>query len=188
MRDPKRIDKFCNELAAIWKSNAPDWRFGQLMSNFQRWCAVKKIDIFFPEENEILKLFKEFLGVSDKTEESISNLHLVFEPSGGFDENEYEIWNEDVWYIANIYLHRKLHSIAGTDRCGVIGKTNRDVIRNLKNKAIIKVEVLIDGKAYPSTLYIWKRNVVKGLIVADNDVDEIKNYAKSMWETESYIL
>ena len=58
----------------------------------------------------------------------------------------------------------------------------------MKNKAIIKVEVLIDGKAYPSTLYIWKRNVVKGLIVADNDVDEIKNYAKSMWETESYIL
>ena len=54
MRDPNRIDKFCNELAAIWKSNAPDWRFGQLMSNFQRWCAVKKIDIFFPEENEIL--------------------------------------------------------------------------------------------------------------------------------------
>ncbi len=27
MRDPNRIDKFCNELAAIWKSNAPDWRF-----------------------------------------------------------------------------------------------------------------------------------------------------------------
>lgn len=22
MRDPNRIDKFCNELAAIWKSNA----------------------------------------------------------------------------------------------------------------------------------------------------------------------
>lgn len=65
MRDPKRIYKFCNELAAIWQDNCPDWRFGQLMSNFQRWCAGKGVDIFFPEENKTLELFKEFFGVSE---------------------------------------------------------------------------------------------------------------------------
>lgn len=33
MRDPSRIYKFCNELAKTWSENAPDMRFGQLMTN-----------------------------------------------------------------------------------------------------------------------------------------------------------
>lgn len=33
MRDPNRIYKFCNELANIWVTKCPDWRFGQLMMN-----------------------------------------------------------------------------------------------------------------------------------------------------------
>ena len=32
MRDPNRIDKFCDQLKAIWHQ-VPDWRFGQLMEN-----------------------------------------------------------------------------------------------------------------------------------------------------------
>ena len=35
MRDPKRIDKFCDLLKEIWK-RVPDWRFGQLISNLGR--------------------------------------------------------------------------------------------------------------------------------------------------------
>lgn len=35
MRDPMRIDKFCQRLAAVWKT-VPDWRFGQLMVNLFR--------------------------------------------------------------------------------------------------------------------------------------------------------
>lgn len=33
MRDPNRIDKFCAELAELWKNNCSDWRFGQLVTN-----------------------------------------------------------------------------------------------------------------------------------------------------------
>ena len=33
MRDPNRIDKFCDELKTIWHQ-VPDWRFGQLMVYF----------------------------------------------------------------------------------------------------------------------------------------------------------
>lgn len=65
MRDPKRIDKFCDEIKRIWKDNVPDWRFGQLISNFEYWLKGKGIDMFFPEEKEMLRLFKEFLGVND---------------------------------------------------------------------------------------------------------------------------
>lgn len=32
MRDPNRIQKFCDRLAQAWR-NVPDWRFGQLMVN-----------------------------------------------------------------------------------------------------------------------------------------------------------
>ncbi len=64
MRDPKRIDKFCDELAVIWKEKVPDWRFGQLMSNFQSWLSFKDgTDIFFPEEEKTLELLKEFLEI-----------------------------------------------------------------------------------------------------------------------------
>ena len=107
MRDPNRIDKFCNELAAIWKSNAPDWRFGQLMSNFQRWCAVKKIDIFFPEENEILELFKEFLGVDDTGNEKKTWDEMMFCSPLDFkdlDGNKYDQWPEGVIYAPGIKL------------------------------------------------------------------------------------
>lgn len=49
MRDPKRIELFCTELAEIWEKNCPDWRFGQLISNV---FGVMDNDIFFPEEDE----------------------------------------------------------------------------------------------------------------------------------------
>lgn len=32
MKDPKRIRKFCNELADLWESKCPDLRFGQIMA------------------------------------------------------------------------------------------------------------------------------------------------------------
>lgn len=187
MRDPKRIDKFCAKLAGIWKYKCPDWRFGQLMSNFQRWCAGNGIDIFFLEENKTLELFKEFLGVSEKNKVPISDLHLIFKIPCSFD-GAYEKWDDDVLYVPNIYLHGSLENIAHIDRCGVVGEQNFYAIKNLKNKERIKVEIIINDKTYPATLYIWKQNVVKGLIVADDDDVDVKNYAKSMWESESYIL
>lgn len=64
MRDPNRLDNFYFQLREIHKTKFPDWRFGQLMSNFFGWLyETKKIDLFFPEENKMLEYFKEFAGV-----------------------------------------------------------------------------------------------------------------------------
>lgn len=61
MRNPDRIDEFTNELNRIWKTYYTDWRFGQFMSNFFSWLySVKKIDMFFPEEDKMLEYLKEF--------------------------------------------------------------------------------------------------------------------------------
>ena len=65
MRDIKRIYKFCNELADVWAKNVPQWRFGQLMVNVFRQLAVEKRDPFFPEEEEMMKIIKNYLGVKD---------------------------------------------------------------------------------------------------------------------------
>ena len=56
MRDPKRIQAFCNRLARAWEK-VPDWRFGQLMVN-----ALSEMDIdpFFPEEEEMIKYLEEY--------------------------------------------------------------------------------------------------------------------------------
>ena len=63
MRDPKRIDAFCKELATIWKE-VPDWRFGQLICNVLGTC---KRDPFFYEESEMLKVFRDYFGITDNT-------------------------------------------------------------------------------------------------------------------------
>lgn len=63
IRNPDRLDNFYLQLCEIHKRSFPDWRFGQLCSNFFGWLASeKKIDLFFPEESEMLTFLKEFCG------------------------------------------------------------------------------------------------------------------------------
>ena len=61
MRDPNRLDSFYTELCQIHKEYFPDWRFGQLYSNFFGWLAsTKKVDLFFPEEGRMLEYLHEY--------------------------------------------------------------------------------------------------------------------------------
>ena len=66
MRDIDRIDKFCKELAEIWKTNVHDWRFGQLMDDVLN--SMPK-DTFFPEEVEMLQFFKDFFAPKEDNKE-----------------------------------------------------------------------------------------------------------------------
>lgn len=61
MRDPKRIDKFCDDLKEVWHQ-VPDWRFGQLMSNMlNAYVGDTGRDIFFTEEDEMMTFFKKYI-------------------------------------------------------------------------------------------------------------------------------
>ena len=61
IRPASRLDSFYDELKKIHKEHFCDWRFGQLCSNFFGWLASeKKVDLFFPEEDEMVELFKEY--------------------------------------------------------------------------------------------------------------------------------
>ena len=61
MRNPERLDSVYLQLCEIHKKSFPDMRFGQLMMNFLGFVnSTKKRDPFFPEEDEMLKLFKEY--------------------------------------------------------------------------------------------------------------------------------
>lgn len=65
MRDPNRLDKFYDELRRLHKKYYPDWRFGQLCSNFFGWLASeKKMDLFFPEEDKMLDYLREYIKVT----------------------------------------------------------------------------------------------------------------------------
>lgn len=64
MRDPKRLDKFYDEMKEIHKKYYPDWRYGQLCSNFFGWLLTeKKVDPFFPEEDRMLEYLRECTGI-----------------------------------------------------------------------------------------------------------------------------
>lgn len=61
MRNPDRLDSFYDEVKKIHKQYFPDWRFGQLFINLTNWLwANKSMDIFIPEEDEIIKYLKDF--------------------------------------------------------------------------------------------------------------------------------
>lgn len=61
MRDPNRLDKFYDELKEIHKKISSDWRFGQLICNvLGDWQAKTKRDIFFPEDDEMIKIFEDY--------------------------------------------------------------------------------------------------------------------------------
>ena len=61
MRDPNRLYSFYSKLQEIHIQYFSDWRFGQLCSNFFGWLRdAKKIDLFFPEENEMIEYIEEF--------------------------------------------------------------------------------------------------------------------------------
>lgn len=56
MRDKARIKPFLEEIEKIW-SEVPDWRFGQLICNFERFFG----DLFFLEENDFINKLKIFM-------------------------------------------------------------------------------------------------------------------------------
>jgi len=60
MRDPNRIHKFCDELAALWEKNAPDWRFGQLICNVFGDHQAAGHDVWFPEEDQMIEIFRDY--------------------------------------------------------------------------------------------------------------------------------
>ena len=60
MRDPKRIYPTTQALADIWL-DLPDWRFGQLMYNFQATMKREGRDIFFMEEAEFVQRLREYV-------------------------------------------------------------------------------------------------------------------------------
>lgn len=55
MRDPNRINMILELIKAIWIRN-PDWRLGQLLSNFGGFSVG---NIFYLEDSEVEKLLKK---------------------------------------------------------------------------------------------------------------------------------
>ena len=61
MRDANRLDDFYEKFKKIHKEYFTDLRFGQLCMNFLGWVQSSKgIDPFFPEENKMIELLKEY--------------------------------------------------------------------------------------------------------------------------------
>ena len=61
MRDEKRIEPFCEELAQLWSDNF-DLRFGQIMSNVMNYVdEVLDKDIFYMEEDELMAIIRTYL-------------------------------------------------------------------------------------------------------------------------------
>ena len=65
MRDINRIDIICTRIAELWKT-VPDWRFMQLLVNFQEAIGS---DGFYLEDERFISLFEEWISITDEIEE-----------------------------------------------------------------------------------------------------------------------
>lgn len=61
MRDPNRIDDFCDKLKEYWRL-VPDWRFMQLICNLQ--SAIRS-DGFYLEDDKMLNVFEQYFNKSN---------------------------------------------------------------------------------------------------------------------------
>lgn len=59
MRKPDRCIPMMLEMGALWKTRVPDWRFGQLLSNFASSLGT---DIFYIEDDEFMKKFEDYIN------------------------------------------------------------------------------------------------------------------------------
>lgn len=67
MREPKRLDDLYNFFNQIHKAKFCDIRFGQLMYVFNWWLTeVKQVDIFYIEDDKMIKYFEEFSNKQKK--------------------------------------------------------------------------------------------------------------------------
>ena len=61
MRDPNRIDYYCDELAELWHK-VPDWRFGQFILNMERACRMNEgKNVFYMEDEDFFKFMNKYL-------------------------------------------------------------------------------------------------------------------------------
>ena len=67
MRDPKRIDEFCELLKRFWKE-VPDWRFGQLISNLGRQFEWTSGGFFYMEDEEFMDNLEGILAKLNRYE------------------------------------------------------------------------------------------------------------------------
>lgn len=66
MRDPKRIQEFCSNIAKIWEQECPDWRFAQLVMNVFGYIGK---DPWYMEENEMMEVFERYFHMGKERDE-----------------------------------------------------------------------------------------------------------------------
>lgn len=61
MRDPERINGFCDSLKSLWHT-CPDMRFGQLMlCMLGAYASQHGRDAFYIEDDELMEFFRKYL-------------------------------------------------------------------------------------------------------------------------------
>ena len=97
MRDPKRIDKVMEAIRTLWIKN-PDLRFFQLIEMLPEKINGKSIDLFFMEDEEILKRLNAELKLMTPAE-WCQKFHLhIIDADGWHDKDFGEPISENEFY------------------------------------------------------------------------------------------
>ena len=71
MRNPERINNFCNQLAKFWEQH-PDLRFGQVVELLKKYNRDRcgNPDIFYVEDFTILQMIDDSMNLTDEDNSS----------------------------------------------------------------------------------------------------------------------
>lgn len=109
MRDINRIKPFCKRLEKMWES-VPDWRFGQLISNFFGDILAEEgsVDIFFMEDDKMLEHLKKFNYLDKRIED---DEYTEFNEDECINSNEQKTCPLNVQISIDGYDGKKLRTV-----------------------------------------------------------------------------
>ena len=68
MKDPQRLDIYSYTIKELHKNNIPNWRIGQMITNFFNWHIITyNTGIFYIEDDIFVERFEKF--IKEMTEE-----------------------------------------------------------------------------------------------------------------------
>lgn len=153
MRDPKRINEFCEQLSAIW-GRVPDWRFGQFVSNVLGQVQTeKRRDIFFIEDDEMLMAIKAYFHIEGDAITDCDDVSTIAKKLADL-ETEIDVLDEEIVGIKAKMTAAKMRGKpmskecrAWFDRAGVALSIKNNQLRKLHIEKMRTERALKTAKA-----------------------------------------
>lgn len=187
MKEKAQIKRFCDELASLWESKAPNMRFGQIVVTLNQALDKPRHDIFYLSEDEMMEVIHRFFSkeykqeqrsddrterLTDRWQEAMEEPHCNTE-SDLFDLPKFkklllETWQYFIDTVDDFGIDNSVLPIIG-EMYTLVNRTNYpDGVTQWEYEAYIKIlQGLLSSLEDPQSPQGYKGNFYDGYIVVE---------------------